>query len=253
MSVSVRVGDKAAPAAGGGPAAVRYYMLGDQIREEILGRILKGDLVPGDRVVETRIARELGVSQGPVREALRDLASMGLVELLPYRGARVRRPTFREIGEAIRVRAEIEAMAAAEAAPRLTEEDVSELRRLVGEMEHATAVGDVAGYVSGNTRFHQAIVRASQNHTLERIWRMLQPVSRTHLSVAVAGLVGGASNQAHLGLVEGLASRDPERAAAAARIHSRIVERTLAEAYEKAWGPLDVEEGSVSGEGSLGG
>ena len=91
--------------AGGSGDPVRSSMLGDQVKDQLLRRILLGEYPPGARIVETRVARDLGVSQGPVREALRDLATLGLVELQPYRGARVRRPETEEIREAMRVRA----------------------------------------------------------------------------------------------------------------------------------------------------
>ena len=67
--------------------------LSDQIKDRLLQEIMAGGYAPGSRIVETRVARELGTSQAPVREALRDLEALGVVETTAFRGARVRRPS----------------------------------------------------------------------------------------------------------------------------------------------------------------
>jgi DNA-binding GntR family transcriptional regulator len=200
---------------------VKHYMLGDQIKDQILRQILEGELPPGSRIVETRIARELGTSQGPVREALRDLATLGLVELEPYRGARVRLPSMQELQEAMKVRAELEALAAAEASTRMTAECLRELRRLVAEMVELATSGDVHAYVVKNTEFHRTVVRASGNLTLARLWELLEPFARTYITAAAAGVDAGRSHRSHVEIVNALASGDSERAAEALRKHSR--------------------------------
>ena len=165
------------------------------------------------------MARELGISQGPVREALRDLATLGLVELSPFRGARVRRPTTEEIGEAMRVRAELEAMAAAEACPRLTAEKQAALERIVGEMVELLVGGNLEAYVRRNTDFHRAVVQLSGNRTLERMWEMLVPFARTYMTAVADPPKVEWAERSHLGVVEALASGDPAKAAAVMRAH----------------------------------
>src|SRR5918995_2542970 len=96
-------------------------MLSSKIKDRILQLILEGELEPGDRLVETRIARDLGVSQSPVREAIRDLVAAGFLEIEPYRGARIRRFTLEEFVDDMEVRGEIEAIAAMRAAARITD------------------------------------------------------------------------------------------------------------------------------------
>src|SRR3954467_2281513 len=81
-------------------------VLSAQVKDRLLRWIIEGELQPGSRIVETRVARQLGTSQAPVREALRDLATLGLVEMHPYRGARVRTPQSHELTEAMEVRGE---------------------------------------------------------------------------------------------------------------------------------------------------
>jgi DNA-binding GntR family transcriptional regulator len=207
--------------AGGREDPVQPTMLGDQIKDHLLSRILAGEFDPGARIVETRVARELGVSQGPVREALRDLATLGLVELQPYRGARVRRPETGEIQEAMRVRAELEALAATEACGRLDADRLAGLKAILDEMVELASSGQMEAYVRRNTAFHRAVMQASGNRTLERLWELLLPFARTYLTAAASGLDAGRIRRSHERILRALASGDPEVAARAMRDHSR--------------------------------
>jgi DNA-binding GntR family transcriptional regulator len=218
-------------------------MLGDQIKDHLLTRILAGEFTPGVRIVETRVARELGVSQGPVREALRDLATLGLVELRPYRGARVRRPETEEIQEAMRVRAELEALAAAEACGRLCAGRLAELRGILAEMVGLASSGQMEAYVRRNTEFHRAVVRASGNRTLERLWELLLPFARTYLTAAASGLDAGRIRRSHERILRALASGDPEVAGRAMREHSHEAQE-LVRQRDSGSGRSGVEPGS---------
>src|SRR5215218_529685 len=99
--------------------AVSKVSLREQVKELVLERILDGTYQPGDRLVETRIAQELGTSQAPVREALRELESLRFVESEQFRGARVRAVSPEELAEIYPVRAALEEVAGREAAKRL--------------------------------------------------------------------------------------------------------------------------------------
>src|SRR4051812_41478078 len=103
--------------AGPDRAAVRSPIVGrtvlrEQIKELLLERILAHEYAPGDRLVETRIAQELGVSQAPVREALRELETLRLVESAPFKGARVRATSDEELAHIYPIRAALEDVAA---------------------------------------------------------------------------------------------------------------------------------------------
>src|SRR5512136_3235755 len=104
--------------------------LSDQVKDNLLQAILDGRYPPGSRIVETRVARELGTSQAPVREALRGLEALGVIEILPFRGARVRRPSASELLEAYAVRFELEALGARLGVPRMSDADLAELEEL---------------------------------------------------------------------------------------------------------------------------
>src|SRR4029077_18596104 len=140
------------------PVPLLRYVLRSQVRDLLLERIVEGYYEPGARLVETQIARELGVSQAPVREALRDLESVGVVETTAFRGARVRNPTRAELLEAYPVRAALECLAAFEAASRITDAQLDQLEDLIGQMEKAAEEGNAHQQAMANAQFHGLIV-----------------------------------------------------------------------------------------------
>lgn len=199
---------------------VEREVLSELVKDRILTWILEGDLAPGSRIVETRVARELGTSQTPVREALRNLATLGFVDMQPYRGSRVRKPTRQELIEAIEVRAELEALAGRLAATRRTEQCVAELQRLLVEMEEAAERGDTHDHAFKNTQFHFAIVKAARNRTLEKLWSMLEPFSRTYVTASAPGMDLHWLGHRHVGILEAIRDGDPDRAAETMRTHA---------------------------------
>src|SRR5664280_868124 len=167
--------------------AISRTVLADQVRDRLLEAILAGHYPPNSRIVETRVARELGTSQAPVREALRGLEALGLVEISPFRGARVRHPSTSELLESYVVRSELESLGARLAVPQLTEADLAELIELGEQMQRAARTGDRHAVAIADASFHARLVHAARNSTLERVWRALEPFSRTYLTLVVPG------------------------------------------------------------------
>jgi DNA-binding GntR family transcriptional regulator len=195
-------------------------ILSERVKDRILTWILEGELAPGSRIVETRVARQLGMSQAPVREALRDLATLGFVEMQPYRGARVRRPSKRELTEAIEVRAELEALAGRLAATRRSEGCLQDLERLFGEMKEAADRNDPHDHAVKNAAFHARIVKSTHNGTLERLWSMLEPFSRTYVTASAPGMDLQWLSERHRALLDAIRDGDPDSAAEAMRTHA---------------------------------
>src|SRR5260221_4862693 len=111
----------------------------DEIREQLIEDILSGRLPPGTRIVETRLAQQFGVSQAPVREALRDLALFGFVVSSPFRGTQVRQITPEELLEIYPIRAALEGVAARAAATRIDEAGLIRLEELIVTMREAAS------------------------------------------------------------------------------------------------------------------
>lgn len=204
-------------------------MLSSKIKDRILQLILEGELKPGDRVVETRIARELGVSQSPVREAIRDLAGAGFLEIEPYRGARIRQFTREGFLDDMEIRGELEAIAAQRAATRITSTQIERLKSLVAEMHAMGEAGDPHGQAMKNTEFHRTVVEAAGSDALERVWSMLEPFARTYVTAMVPGADLVWLGDRHSAIVEALQTGDPERAAAVMRQHASEARDLLAE------------------------
>jgi DNA-binding GntR family transcriptional regulator len=190
-----------------------------QIKDVILQRIVAGEYPPGARLVETRIAQELGVSQAPVREALRDLEQLGCIVHEPFRGCSVRAFSAEELLEAFPVRAALEALAARLAAERIGEPELLRLAELLETMRDAARRGDAHDQSQANASFHALIVRAARNATLERQWTLLEPFSRTFLTVSKSDVDLLALSERHVPILEALRGRDGDAAADAMHRH----------------------------------
>jgi DNA-binding GntR family transcriptional regulator len=208
--------------------ALARSVLADQVKDRLLEEILAGRYAPDARIVETQVARELGTSQAPVREALRGLAALGVVEITPFRGARVRRPTRRDLLEAYAVRSALETLAARLAVPQMTDADLSELRRLMDQMQTAARRGDGHAVAEADARFHGRIVELAANGTLEKVWRSLEPFSRTYLTLVVPGADPRWSANLHTPILAALRARDVDAVVAALEQHFADVAANMA-------------------------
>ncbi len=202
-----------------GDGAISRSVLADQIKDRLLQDIVAGRYPPHARIVETRVARELGTSQAPVREALRGLEALGVVEISPFRGARVRRPTAAELLEAYAVRFELESLGARLAVPVMTDADLDEFIADFGEMQRTASEGDPHAAAIADASFHGRLIRIARNATLERVWRSLEPFSRTYLTLVVPGLDAAWIANLHAPIVEALRRRDTESVVRALRQH----------------------------------
>ena len=210
------------------PVFVARSVLADQVRERLLEGILSGRYPPDARIVETQVARELGTSQAPVREALRGLQALGLVEITPFRGARVRRPTAQELLEAYTVRSALETLAARLAVPRLTDAALERLSEAVEAMQAAARSGDRPRLAEADASFHGTIVELAANATLEKVWRSLEPFLRTYITLVMPGADPQWSADLHPPVLEALRGGDPDAVAAAIDRHFQDVSENMA-------------------------
>ena len=194
-------------------------VLGEQIRELLLERIFKGELRPGDRIVELQVAQELGTSQAPVREALRELQSLGFVEHEPYRGTRVRRVTEEELAEIYPVRAALEELAAQEAASRLDGGKVNELKEEFEAMRGAARRHNLQDLAQHDAKFHRLLVEAAGNRVLLDLWRTLRVEARVVVNALKTDIDLDDLAEMHRPLLEALAEGSAEKAGRALRYH----------------------------------
>jgi DNA-binding GntR family transcriptional regulator len=228
-----------------GEAALSRMVLSDQVKDRLLEAILDGRYPPGARIVETRVAREFGTSQAPVREALRDLEALGLVETTAFRGARVRHPSADELLEAFEVRSQLESLAVRLAVERMTDAHLEQLAGHLGEMRRAARSGDLHAEAVADAIFHGRIVEASGNAMLRRVWQMLEPLSRTYITLVAPGADRYAVADMHQPILDALRGRDAGRAAAALDHHYTAAGAMLA----NVWADLEPPAASQPTEG----
>ena len=214
------------------PRAVRTP-LPQQVRAALEQLILTGALAEGDQIVEYQVARQMGVSQGPVREALRTLERDGLVVTLPHRGTYVRWVTRSEAEERYTLGAELEAFAVRLALPRLTAADFAHLEELIDQMAAAgrearqpappdadAADPALARSVELNVAFHRYLIERAGHRLLLKTWLATNPLNWrfiTYTKLLNPDPVERAER--HRALLDAYRSGDVARARAAVRDH----------------------------------
>ena len=153
-----------------------------KIRNYIQHQIASGRFQAGDRIVETQLAKELNVSQAPVREAILELAAMGILEERPYSGSFVRKLTAEDVEDIYNTRAFLDEYAARQAARNITDQQLSEMEKLLYRMDEAEDYQDLAEM---DMEFHAMVVDAAGSPALKRTWENLRLVEWTELSAAV--------------------------------------------------------------------
>ena len=198
----------------------------DRIAGELRRRIRRGELVGGQRLIEADWTQELGVSRGPVREALGRLASEGLVVIEAKRGAVVRRLLAKDIDDLYEARAAIEGQAAAAAARRIDEAGHrADLEKLLAEHEEFAGGGEFGQYLAASVRFHELVLEIADNEILSRLGGQLHVMAYHLQTTRVARATGPVS---HL-TVSGSARCHREIGAAILRGDAEAAERLMRE------------------------
>ncbi|MDG4781337.1 GntR family transcriptional regulator [Micromonospora sp. WMMD961] len=213
-------------------AVISRGLLSDQVYELILASILDGSRTPGSRVVESEIARQLGISQAPVREAVKRLVHAGLVVSVPRRGSYVTEISPEEFAIARQMRATLEAAGARIAVGHLADDDFARLRAIVARMQTAVDKGDWASFRTLDIDFHRSVIAATDLAVLARLWDTLEPMLVSQRAIGDPAYLGDRGRVVawHTDLINALASGDPETAALAFAEHaSGGLDKTTAE------------------------
>jgi DNA-binding GntR family transcriptional regulator len=199
--------------------------LRDVVTAELRRLILAGELTPGERLVEDRLAERLGVSRNPVREAIRVLAAEGFVEVTPRRGAAVSRLPTDEAEELFDVRMALEGLTARLSARKVTPASASRLRRVLDSARVAVDEGRLDEVADLNTAFHAAVAETAGNAYLGLV---VGPMLRRAQWVfqQTASHRAPHSWTEHLGLYEAIAAGDESEAEARAVAHVEAARRS---------------------------
>ena len=166
-------------------SAIRGELLSTSVKKLLLDRIMSGYYKPGERIIELQLSKELGTSQSPVREALRDLAAIGIVTIHSRRGARVRLPTRKELSDISVVRSEFDSLAPTQAGTPADVPVLGQLREAYAEMQRHHAAGDHVALTQADAQFHRLIVTASTNQAIEHVFDQLEPFARTFITLTL--------------------------------------------------------------------
>jgi len=196
----------------------------DYLREEILAERLQ----PGAELQEVALAEELGVSRGPIREALSRLAAEGLVTVRPRRGAVVRSLSKDEFLELYQVREALEMMAVRLAVPRLGAEDLARLEELIGAMSRHAEQDEVERFFEANIAFHATLFEASGNGKLQELYgQLLGQMGRYRMrSLTLRGNLQRSVAE-HGAILRAAKRGDVDRAAHLMSEHIRVPQRRL--------------------------
>lgn len=216
---------------------VRRRPLRDIVSRALRQAILRGDLKPGDRLREARIAEQMGVSRAPVREAIRDLESEGIVVSHTHRGAFVTELTASDLWEIYTLRAALESMAVEILTRKAPPDVLSTLRQSIDEMTEAVAEGDIDRWVDLDIAFHETLCRASHHARLYDIWssmvsqiRMCVDLAHVHY-LPVEDLIG-----LHIELVEQIANKEVKAAGQTVARHILEAGVVIAREYQASSG-----------------
>jgi DNA-binding GntR family transcriptional regulator len=228
------------------PAVIRPLQrpvpLRQSVYDALLDLIIGGELPPGQHMVETDLARQLGVSRQPIREALHRMEAEGWVDLRPSQGAFVHVPTDSEVDELLDVRELLEAETARLAARAASPEQVARLKQICGEGQAAAEQDDFALAVAANDAFHAEIAAIAGNSVLAELADIVgRRVQWYYRMVAPARSHG--SWIEHQEMIDAIGTADAERAQLLARRHT---ERTR-DAYHSALFSRSRHPGSDSG------
>ena len=213
-----------------------YNTSSDSVYMELRGKILSRELKPAQRLLEVKIANEMGVSRTPVREALRRLANEGLVKIVPNSGARVASPSSHEMDNSYSVREYLENMSV-ELACRtgMDKRTLERLDGLVRDGDAAYDAGDVDAFLAANNDFHRVIAEAGKNYVLsEYVDNIIQ---RTNVYIYFYSKFIEAENKSsgeHRAILRAIAQRDRIGAQELMKQHLERVHAMFSEAAAKA-------------------
>jgi DNA-binding GntR family transcriptional regulator len=197
-----------------------YLPLRDVVFKTLREAILRGDLKPGERLMELQLAAKLGVSRTPIREAIRMLEQEGLAVTIPRRGAEVARMTLKDMEDVLEIREALDELAVQIACTRITQEQLDRLRKVKEEFELCTRGSDVKKIAQADVAFHDVIYEATGNPKLvSMLSNLREQIYRYRVEYLKDSRNYPVLIREHETILEALRARDKERATAAMQEH----------------------------------
>lgn len=180
----------------------------EEIKSAIMDAIMSGMIKPGERIVETRWAKNLGVSQSPIREALRELEMIGIVETIPYKGCIVCESSSRELIDGLKVRTQLEIYAVEELFEKMDFSFVERMQDRMEGMRKAVEAGDMRAFSKEDSAFHREMVEGADNKPLLRLWDQISTHDATHVTAVLTDRPMGELCERHQIILDELMSHN---------------------------------------------
>ena len=205
-----------------------YDLLSTKVYRILKSSIIKGNLKPGEKLSESKIAEQLGVSRTPVREAIQKIAAEGFVKMEPNLGIVVHNFSLKDLKEVLQIRRALEGLAASIAAEKINQEEIGQLEKNIEETNICVSKNNVVTYIKFNAKFHSLILQFSRNERLIKIGSQL--VGPEHRFQIRALTIPGRLKyylEEHQKIVEALKRRDAEQAARLSQKHAENILKNI--------------------------
>lgn len=197
-----------------------YLPLRDVVFQTLRGAILRGELKPGERLMELQLASKLGVSRTPIREAIRMLEHEGLAITIPRKGAEVAKMTEKDMEDVLQIRTVLEDLAVRLSCEKITKTELVELRQAMEQFEEKTKLDDVVEIAKADVNFHDVLYKASDNPKLLGLLNNLrEQMYRYRVEYLKDRSVYPQLMKEHHHLYEALCAKDAEKASAYTKQH----------------------------------
>lgn len=214
---------------------IRRQTLHDELVTRLRDLIIEGALAPGAKISEKDLCERFDVSRTPLREALKVLATEGLVELVPNRGATVSQLTLADLEEAFPIMGALEALSGELACRQIKDAEIARIRDLHRRMVAKYQAGDRQRYFALNQQIHQAIVEAANNNALGQIQRGLSArLRRARYMANMSAERWAKAVEEHEAILQALEARDGERLGKILKAHLANKLETVREALADA-------------------
>ena len=207
-----------------------FLPLRDVVFNTLRQAILRGELKPGERLMEIQLANKLGVSRTPIREAIRKLELEGLVLMIPRRGAEVAEITEKSLRDVLEVRDALEVLCVDLACDRISDEDIESLKEAAKEFELALQGGDVTEYAEADVKFHDIIYHATDNQKLiQLLYNLREQMYRYRVEYLKRKEVHKILLEEHEHIIECIEKKDKEAAKIAISTHIENQAKTVSD------------------------
>jgi DNA-binding GntR family transcriptional regulator len=202
-----------------------YELLSKKVYRIIKSGIIDGSLKSGSKLLEVKIAKQMGISRTPIREALRELAAKGFVTMIPNQGIIVSGDSIEDIREVMQIRGALEGLAARLAATMISKEEISRLENLIRQMDKFTKKNDALSFGEVDAKLHNIIINSCGNNRLIQMRKNITEQAHRYRikSLNVSGRLKYSTDE-HQKIVEALRKKDSEKADKFSRKH---IENTL--------------------------